>query len=204
MNQSPIIQSTNYKIPNIEISHYCIDYPDFATRIAKNDTEFVRLHFGLKGKYAFEFKQLNATYELSGHHNNIMYSAGLELAVTNQSKYIETFGINFSTDTFVNIAQNGNEALKTLHQPPTLTQLVLLTQLNEYQLKKGFKALFGTSVFGYIHQYRMALAQRLLLDTSKSAKEIAYEIGYSSPQHFSKAFKKEFGQSPNSIRKTPN
>ena len=114
MNQSPIIQSTNYKIPNIEISHYCIDYPDFATRIAKNDTEFVRLHFGLKGKYAFEFKQLNATYELSGHHNNIMYSAGLELAVTNQSKYIETFGINFSTDTFVNIAQNGNEALKTL------------------------------------------------------------------------------------------
>jgi len=76
--------------------------------------------------------------------------------------------------------------------------------LNEYKLKKGFKELFGTTVFGYIHQIRMDLAKRLLLGTSKTAKEIAYETGYGSPQHFSKAFKEQFGIPPNSIRNVPN
>jgi len=50
----------------------------------------------------------------------------------------------------------------------------------------------------------MTLAKSLLLDTTKSVKEVAYQIGYSSPQHFSNAFKKEFGVTPNSIRKNPD
>ncbi|GAA4115058.1 hypothetical protein GCM10022393_15010 [Aquimarina addita] len=85
-----------------------------------------------------------------------------------------------------------------------MSELSRLVVLNEYKLKRGFKELFGTPVFGYIHQTRMDLAKRLLLDTSKTAKEIAYEIGYCSPQHFSKAFKEQFVISPNSIRNTPD
>ena len=50
----------------------------------------------------------------------------------------------------------------------------------------------------------MDLAKRLLLGTSKTAKEIAYETGYGSPQHFSKAFKEQFGIPPNSIRNIPD
>lgn len=91
-----------------------------------------------------------------------------------------------------------------LHNPPTIIALSKLIGINEYKLKKGFKELFGTTIFGYIHQNRMTLAKSLLLDTTKSVKEVAYQIGYSSPQHFSNAFKKEFGVTPNSIRKNPD
>lgn len=83
-----------------------------------------------------------------------------------------------------------------MDNPPTISELSKLININEYKLKKGFKEVFGTTVFGYIHHSRMNLAKRLLLGTDKSAKEIAYETGYSSPQHFSKAFKKEFGNTP--------
>ena len=91
-----------------------------------------------------------------------------------------------------------------IHNPPTINELSKLVGVNEYKLKKGFKELFGTTVFGYVHQCRMDKAKYLLLETTKTAKEIAYEIGYGSPQHFSKAFKSQFGVAPNSIRSTPD
>ncbi|MTI30281.1 helix-turn-helix domain-containing protein, partial [Xanthovirga aplysinae] len=116
-----------------------------------------------------------------------------------------------STQNFIKTTTDKNklfEAKEILSQsienPPTLRELSKLIQLNEYKLKKGFKELFGTTVFGYIHKIRMNIAKNLLLESDKSAKEIAFETGYSSPQHFSKAFKKEFGVAPKSIRHYPN
>ncbi|MEL6671870.1 MAG: AraC family transcriptional regulator [Bacteroidota bacterium] len=87
--------------------------------------------------------------------------------------------------------------------PPTLALLARTVGLNEYKLKKGFRQVIGTTVFGYVHQLRMQRAQQLLLSSELTAKEIAYETGYSSPQHFARAFKREFGVSPNRMRKNP-
>ena len=284
--------SKSWELDKILISHNVIDYDSIGKQWFKNDSEFVRLHFGLQGSYDFTFSQLNSSFALSGHHNNIMYSDGLEIEVENKSKRIETFGINFTTESFIEIGQNGNEVLKRftdkvinknnsilssnwktsnfkiqqvineiincgykdelrdlfllsksiellvlqaelyseqslkefiksdkdkrklieakellslrIDNPPTIVELSKLIGINEYKLKKGFKELFGTTVFGYIHNCRMSLAKRLLLGTDKSAKEIAYQTGYNSPQHFSNAFKKEFGVTPNSVRNTPD
>lgn len=282
----------SWELSNIQISHNLMEYHSFDKIKSVNDTNCVRLHFGLQGSYDFSFAQLNSSFALSGHHNNIMYSDGLEIEVQNKSKKIETFGINFNTDTFIEIGQNGNEPLKRftdkvinrknailsdswktnnfkvqqvineiinctyqnelkelfllsksiellvlqaelyekqtskqfikttkdkqklieakeilvnrIDNPPTIMELSKLIGINEYKLKKGFKELFGTTVFGYIHGIRMSLAKKLLLGTDKTAQEIAYETGYNSPQHFSKAFKSTFGVSPNSIRNNPD
>lgn len=49
---------------------------------------------------------------------------------------------------------------------------------------------------------RIALeAKRLLRYSDKTAEEIAYELGYSEPSHFSKFFKKQEGVSPLGYRK---
>jgi len=85
-------------------------------------------------------------------------------------------------------------------RPPSLSEIARLVGLNEYKLKRGFKETFQTTVFGYLTGQRLQLARRYLLDSDKTAAEIAAELGYSTPQHFNNAFKQHFGHTPNSIR----
>lgn len=46
----------------------------------------------------------------------------------------------------------------------------------------------------------MSLAKERIFDRSKTLSEIAYELGFKSPQHFSRMFKNETGQTPNEYR----
>jgi AraC family transcriptional regulator, transcriptional activator of the genes for pyochelin and ferripyochelin receptors len=87
-----------------------------------------------------------------------------------------------------------------VHCPPSLTEIATAVGLNEYKLKRGFKETFQTTVFGYLTTQRLLLAKRYLLDTDKTAAEIAFDLGYATPQHFNTAFKKHFGHTPHSVR----
>ncbi|MDJ1469961.1 helix-turn-helix transcriptional regulator [Xanthocytophaga flava] len=84
--------------------------------------------------------------------------------------------------------------------PPSLSELARIVGLNEYKLKRGFKEIYQTTIFGYLADHRLLQARQLLLDTAKTASEIAYELGYSSPQHFNNAFRKKFGITPQKLR----
>lgn len=68
--------------------------------------------------------------------------------------------------------------------------------LNEFKLKKGFKELFGITVFGYIHQLRMEHAARLLQNGGLTIGEISTITGYTSDSSFIRAFRSFYGQSP--------
>ena len=46
----------------------------------------------------------------------------------------------------------------------------------------------------------LTLAREKIFDRSKTISEIAYELGFKSPQHFSRMFKNETGQTPNEYR----
>ncbi len=84
--------------------------------------------------------------------------------------------------------------------PPTLTSLAQITGINEFKLKKGFKEIFGTTAFGYLTNYKMEIAKNKLSQKQTTISELAYELGYSSPQHFSTAFKNKFGYSPKQMK----
>ena len=86
--------------------------------------------------------------------------------------------------------------------PPNLSEVSKAVGLNEYKLKRGFKEMFNNTVFGYLTEQRLHLAHRTLLDTQKSAAEIATEFGYGTPQYFNNAFKKKFGETPLAIKKS--
>lgn len=83
-----------------------------------------------------------------------------------------------------------------LEEPPSLSELAKIIGINEYKLKRGFKEVFNTTVFGYLSDARLELAKNDLLEKNKSIAEIASALGYSSIQHFSFAFKKKFGVAP--------
>lgn len=91
-----------------------------------------------------------------------------------------------------------------LHQfenPPSLMALARQVGLNDCTLKRGFKQVFGTTVFGYLHQYRMEQARSLLLNKQCSVTEVARRVGYNNACAFSTAFRKKFGVSPRAVRR---
>jgi len=90
--------------------------------------------------------------------------------------------------------------VKNIDNPPSLSGLAKIAGINEFKLKKGFKEIFGSTVFNYLTAYRMERAKNELLQKNKSITELAYELGYSSPQHFSKAFKKMYNITPGALR----
>jgi len=89
--------------------------------------------------------------------------------------------------------------LRKLNDPMSLTELAKMVSTNEYTLKKEFKNVFGTTVFGYIRTTKMERAKNLLLHDNLSVSEISEIVGYKNPQHFSTAFKKQFGVSPTQL-----
>lgn len=86
--------------------------------------------------------------------------------------------------------------LKNMETPPGLKELAKQAGLNEYQLKVGFKEIYGNTVFGYLLDHKLDHA-RVLLDSAKfQVNEVAYQIGYTNPSHFIASFKKKFGVTP--------
>jgi AraC family transcriptional activator of pobA len=58
----------------------------------------------------------------------------------------------------------------------------------------------GKSAQEYIQFKIMDLAKERIFDASKSVSEIAYELGFKYPQHFSRSFKQHVGYTPNEYR----
>ncbi len=84
---------------------------------------------------------------------------------------------------------------------PTLVALSRTISLNEFKLKKGFKACFKTTVKGYITKLRMEYAKDLIKSNTSNVGEVAYKCGYKDVSHFSAAFKLFYGFTPISFRK---
>ncbi len=63
-----------------------------------------------------------------------------------------------------------------------------------------FKKETGSSFIGYLTDYRLDRAARLLIETNEKSYMIAGRVGYSDPNYFSYVFKKRFGASPSKYR----
>lgn len=86
--------------------------------------------------------------------------------------------------------------LSQIANPPTLMELAHQSGLNDRKLKQGFRQVFGTTVFGYLHNYRMQQAQQLLLMPKATISGVAQIVGYRNPEAFSVAFRRTFDISP--------
>jgi len=58
----------------------------------------------------------------------------------------------------------------------------------------------GKSALEHIQLKMINVAKEKIFDTSKSISDIAYELGFKYPQHFTRMFKKNTGFSPNEFR----
>jgi DNA-binding response OmpR family regulator len=87
-----------------------------------------------------------------------------------------------------------------LNDAPTVEQLARLVGTNEKRLSRAFRDNLGRTVFEYLRDERLRIAQKLLSSTSLSIASIAEEIGFSSAANFATAFRERFGTPPSSYR----
>lgn len=86
--------------------------------------------------------------------------------------------------------------MQSLDHPITIKELSRKVAINECYLKKGFKEVFGATIFEFYQNKRMEHARYLLYEKGLSVTDAAELLGYSSISHFSSAFKKFTGIKP--------
>ena len=90
--------------------------------------------------------------------------------------------------------------LSNLNNPPTTQELSIKIGINQCYLKKGFKELFSSTVYGFVQEQRMLKAKFLLSTTDFTVSQVAEQIGFSSQSNFSAAFKKFTGVYPSKLQ----
>lgn len=86
--------------------------------------------------------------------------------------------------------------VQRMAEPPSLQELSDEIGLSLKKLKTGFKEIYGETVYGFLLDYKMEYARKLLEHGSYNVNEVALRIGYSTGSHFIAAFKKKFGTTP--------
>jgi AraC family transcriptional regulator len=113
-------------------------------------------------------------------------------------KEVETFQCKFLANDAdrEKIVKAREILLQHIGEPITIKELSRKVAINECYLKKGFKELYGTTVFDFYQSQRMEHARYLLYEKGLSVTEVSMMLGYSSISHFSTAFKKHTGLKP--------
>lgn len=62
----------------------------------------------------------------------------------------------------------------------------------------------GKSAQEYIHAKLIDAAKEKIFNPAKSVSEVAYELGFKYPQHFTRLFKQQVGSTPNEYRSSLN
>ena len=90
--------------------------------------------------------------------------------------------------------------LRSLEEPPGLSELARLVGTNSKRLNLAFKKCAGVTVYEYLREERMVEARKMLFNTDFSINEISQKLGFSSNANFSTAFKERFGMPPSRFR----
>ncbi|MEI9909758.1 MAG: AraC family transcriptional regulator [Bacteroidota bacterium] len=114
--------------------------------------------------------------------------------------YIKGLKKNYDLAYMEKIIKAKLEIDKNKGKPLSLAEVTQKAILNEKDLKSGFKAIFGESVYAYQMEKRLEKGRRLLMDTSLPIEIISKELGYEDPPSFANEFKKYFGMPPTKYR----
>ena len=88
-----------------------------------------------------------------------------------------------------------------LEESLDLNQVATIACISPFYFQRVFKQVFTYSPSQYLERIRMEKAINLLKTNQLSIKEIAFQVGFSDLQYFSRRFKKHFGNTPSQIRK---
>lgn len=94
------------------------------------------------------------------------------------------------------IEQAKDYILNHFNSDLSLDDISRIVNISPFYFSKIFKEETGVNFIDYLTNIRIEKAKELLLSTDLSMKEICAKIGYSDPNYFSRAFKKNVGVTP--------
>jgi len=113
----------------------------------------------------------------------------------------QTPGSGLKPETIDRLHQAKEILTRQLANPPSLSELAQQVGVSDRTLQRGFREVFDTTVFGYLHTLRMEKAEQLLRNRQMRVSEVAHAVGYSHLGHFTEAFKRRFGITPKQCQK---
>lgn len=140
-------------------------------------------------------------YNLNTSIKNLYYKGkGYELLSLyfnrNEDPNIEHCPFLIDEENVLKIKKAKEIVIANMAEPPGLQELADEIGLTLKKLKTGFKEVYGDSVYGFLFDYKMEYARKLLESGMYNVNEVSLRIGYSTASHFIAAFKKKFGTTP--------
>ena len=136
-------------------------------------------------------KSLEQTY----HYGKLLEVVSLYFSDKESENTLSCPFLN-DVNTLKKIKQAKEILLQNLTKPPTIAELARQVNIVEYQLKSGFKELYGNTIASYVLAKKLEQARKLFDHQHMQVNEVAYDLGYANPSHFITAFKKKFGVTP--------
>ena len=104
--------------------------------------------------------------------------------------------ISFVTAKYPEYFKAKDTIIARMAEPPSLQELSDTIGLSLKKLKEGFKQIYGDTVYGFLFDYKMEVARKLLDSGDYNVNEVGFKVGYSTSSHFIAAFKKKYGTTP--------
>jgi len=83
-----------------------------------------------------------------------------------------------------------------------IENLYLQLGISRVQLHRKLTAVTGQSTSNFIRSFRLHKAYKLLVETDKNISEVAYSVGFTDANYFTRAFTEEQGLTPTELRKS--
>ncbi|WP_229207908.1 helix-turn-helix transcriptional regulator [Dyadobacter beijingensis] len=149
------------------------------------------------------FEILHCEYE--GHYKKLFVRAKtVELLLLQLDQYENLPLPDFSSRLESEHAEQMHQVKRMLDEHLdrswSLKDLAHVVGTNEFNLKKYFKEVFGTTVFNYLHEVRMETSRKELCKPGSTINDVAQRVGYKHATHFTAAFKKFHGVLPTKLR----
>jgi transcriptional regulator GlxA family with amidase domain len=85
-------------------------------------------------------------------------------------------------------------------EPYSVAELARSVNMSASYLTRLFRLHTGRAPAGFVRDVRLRRAYELVQTTFLTIKEVMAAVGWNDPSHFSRAFKRHFGVSPQELR----
>ena len=85
----------------------------------------------------------------------------------------------------------------------TIDDMAEITCYSKSHFMKFFKSHMGTGFIDYLNDYRLTMAERMLMSSDAPVLEVAQASGFDNLSYFNRMFKRKYGQAPGVRRKRP-